>query len=189
MNKHFANISLHSSHIYVADYTLSTQSDKGVEISDTPFNDIHYCTLNNPRGIECWGVNFEKNRGVFRTEETGEQASQCECMVASKNAQKKGWVCLMELKYCLEKNIESNSENAFNQLTACFDYLKNKGIINLKIHRVYFNISIPDHSSKQPFNRFSFSQDRIIDLKKTKSIQFLGLNEIRVLNESYLATA
>ena len=189
MNRHFSHISSHSSHFYIADYTEQTRSVKGVEISDAPFYDIHYCTVNNPRSIECWAVNFERNSSVFKIAETSEQASQCECMIASKNAQKKGWVCLIELKYCLEKNVENNSENAFNQLVACFDYLKSRGILDLKIHRIYLNISIPDHSNKQPFNNFSFSQDRIIDLKKTKSVQFLGFNEIRILNESYLATA
>ena len=188
MNRHFSNISSHSAHFYIADYTEQTQSVKGVEISDKPFDDIHYCTINNPRSIECWCVNFERNRSVFKISETSEYASQCECMIASKNAQKKGWVCLIELKYCLEKNVENNSENAFNQLVACFVFLKSKGIIDLKKHRVYFNISIPDHSSKQPFNSFSFSQDRILDLNKTKSVHFLGYNEIKVLNESCLAT-
>ena len=189
MNKHFSNISTHISHIYIADYTEQTRSAQGVEISDTPFDDIQYCTVNNPRNIECWGVNFEKNRSIFKLEGTKDYAPQCECMIVSKNAHKKSWVCLMELKYCSEKNVESNSEDAFKQLTNCFDYLKDKGIIDLKTHRVYFNISIPDHSNKQPFNSFSFSQDRIINLKKTKFVQLLGFNEIKVLNECYLATA
>ena len=189
MNKHFPNILSHSSHIYIADYTNQEQSAKGVEISDTPFTDIQFCTVNNPKDIECWSVNFEKNQGVFRCTDTEKQAKQCECMVAAKNAQKKGWVCLMELKYCLEKNIENNSEEAFKQLTNSFKLLKDKRIIDLKKHRVYFNISIPDHSNKQPFNSFSFSQDKIIELKKIESVQFLGFNEIKVLNEGYLATA
>ena len=187
MNRYFPDISSHSSHFYIADYTRKTRSAKGVEISDTPFSDIHYCTVSNPRNIECWGVNFEKNQGVFKIANTGEQAKQCECLIASKNAKKKGWVCLVELKYCLEQNVVSNSKDAFNQLIACFDYLKDRDILDLKIHRVYFNISIPDHSNKQPFN--NFSQDITIDLMKNKSIRLLGSNEIKVLNEGYLATA
>ena len=189
MNRYFSHISSHSSDFYIADYTQKTQSVKGVKISDMPFEDIKYCTISNPRGIECWGVNFENNQSVFKLEETKEYAPQCECMIASKNAKRKGWVCLMELKYCLEKNIESNSGDAFNQLIDCFNYMKIKGIIDLKTHRVYFNISIPDHSNKQPFINFSFSQNRILELKKTMSIQVLGFNKIKVLNEGYLATA
>ena len=185
MNNHFTNITSHSSHIYIADYTQQTQSAKGVVISDTHFNDIRYCTINNSNNIECWGVNFEKNRSVFKIAGTGEQVSQCECMIASKNAKKKGWVCLMELKYCSEKNVRGNSVKAFNQLIACFDYLKGKGIINLKKHRVYLNISVPDHSNKQPFNRF-LSPNEIIGLKKTKSVQLLGFNKIEVLDDDYL---
>jgi hypothetical protein len=190
MNRHFNYISEYSSHIYIADYTQQTQSVGGVEISDTPFDDIKYCTVSNPKNIECWGVNFEKNPNVFKLEDANNPVSQCECMIVSKNnAKEKGWVCLMELKYCLEKNIKKNSKGAFNQLVSTFDYLKGKGIIELKIHRVYFNISIPDHSNKQPFNSFSFSQDKIIDLKRTKSIHFLGFNEIKVLDEGYLVKA
>ena len=192
MNRHFNHISEHSSHIYIADYTQQakqTKSARGVKIRNVPFTDIKFCTVNNPRNIECWGVNFEKNPNVFKSEDTNSSVSQCECMIVSKNAQKKGWVCLMELKYCLEKNIKRNSGGAFNQLVSCFDYLIGKGIIDLKKHRVYFNISIPDHSSKQPFNSFSFSQDKIIDLKRTKSIQFLGFNEIKILDEGYLTKA
>lgn len=186
MNNFFSNRSEHSSHIYIADYTQQTQSERGVEISDDPFNDIQYCTFKNPRNTTCWGINFERNSGVFRIDGTSQSAPQCECMIASKNAQKKAWVCLMEMKYCLEKNVDSNSENAFNQLIACFNYLKGKGIIDLKRHRVYLNISIPDHSNKQPFNSFSFSQNRILELKKNERVQFLGYNEIKILNEAYL---
>jgi hypothetical protein len=187
MNKHFSNISSHSSNIYIADYTELTKSAKGVEISDAPFSDIQFCTVSNPRGIECWGINFEKNPDVFQITDTEEaQTSQCECMIASKKSQERAWVCLMELKYCSDERIRRRSNEAFKQLTNSFNHLKENGIIDLKKHRVYFIISIPEHSNREPFSSFVFSQDKKLELKKTKKFQLLNYNEIEVLNEGYL---
>ena len=167
--------------VYVADYTNQTQSKVGVCILETEPSDISYFHLVDKKRIEYWCVNFEENTNFFE-----QGVNQCECMFASKNARKKGWVCLVELKYCLEKNVEINSENAFSQLKNTMAYLIDKDVIELKRHRVYLNISIPDHSHKEPFLSFMSTQDDVLNALEEKRIQVLGYNEVLILNEGYL---
>jgi hypothetical protein len=184
MNKIFPHVSEHNSHVYIADYTESTKSAKGVEISDAKFPDIKCCTFKNDRRVACWGINFEKNKRIFKIGRG--KVDQCECMLVSKDAKKKGWLCLVELKYCKEKNVDTNAYDAYGQLKATFDHLVSKDIISLANHRVYFNISIPDHSNKEPFLNFIFSQDDILEIKSREKIHVLGYNTIEILNEGYL---
>lgn len=184
MNDFFCNTSEHKSHIYIADYTQQTNSERGVEISDIEFDDIQYCQFENNRNIICHGVNFEKNKKAFTA--GGKLVEQCECMIASQKANKKRWLCLVELKYCKDKNIEENAKTAYSQLESTYNYLVESGIIDLNKHRVYFNISIPDHTHKEPFHGFVLSQEDILDIKKRKKIHILGYNTVGILNESYL---
>ena len=167
--------------VYVADYTNQTLSKEGVRILEAEPSDINYFHLVDKKRIEYWGVNFEENTKFFE-----QGINQCECMFASKNARNKRWVCLVELKYCLEKNVEINSENAFLQLRNTMSYLVGKDVIDLKHHRVYLNISIPDHSHKEPFLSFISTQDEVLTALEENRIQVLGYNEVLILNEGYL---
>lgn len=176
----FNNVKSFDGDAYVVDYTNLTHSEKGVEISSVK-PDIHYFHLINKKHVEYWGVNFEENAKFF---EKG--TNQCECMFVSKNARKKGWSCLVELKYCLEKNITGNSESAFLQLKGTLSYLIEKNVIDLKRHRVYLNISIPDHSHKEPFLSFMATQDETISALAEHKIMVLGYNEVLILNEGFL---
>lgn len=165
---------------YLMDYTQSTGSRQKVCISETAPDDITCFHLLNPRNVAYWAINFEENPAVLKG------SDQCECMFASSKATSKGWVCLVELKYCLEKNIEGNSEHAFKQLWDTLDKLIELHIIDYKSHRIYLNISIPDHSYRAPFTAFQNSQDELLEVLETHKVKLLGYNEALILNEAFI---
>lgn len=165
---------------YVMDYTKQTQSRKKVCITSTPPEDITYFHLINQRKIAYWAVNFEENPSVLKG------SDQCECMFASSKATSKGWICFVELKYCLEYNIERNATHAFEQLHTTLDQLVKKDIIDHRSHRIYFNISMPDHSDKAPFIAFRATQDALLTVLEEYKVHLLGYNEALILNEGFL---
>ena len=185
MNNVFPLAKVYNVDCYVADYTEQTKSQKGVEISVSKFEDIASFHLKNPNLIEFWGINFEECDSFFKDSETGVKISQCECMFASKNAKKKGWICLVELKYCKEKNIGNNSEKAYDQLFTTLDFLKEKGVLCPKTHRIYLNYSVPDYSNKEPFAAFRYTPEELMNYKK-QGIQILGYNNVLIFNEGFI---
>ncbi|EIY39213.1 hypothetical protein HMPREF1064_00552 [Phocaeicola dorei CL02T12C06] len=121
---------------YVMDYTQATAGKRKVCIKEEDPDDIASFHLINPRKTTYWAVNFEENPAVLKG------SDQCECMFVSSRASSKGWVCLVELKYCLEKNIERNAGDAFKQLYETLNKLVELNIVDYKSHRIYLNISI-----------------------------------------------
>lgn len=180
MDKFFNKAKTYCSDCYVVDYTNETNSKRGVEIHTEQPEDIAYFHVKDPKKIEYWGINFEEHPAFFKG------VSQCECMFASKKFNKKGWACLVELKYCLEKNVESNSGAAFAQLNNTLDFLKGKGVLDSDNYRIYLNISIPDHSNKEPFLSFISTQDDVLDKLKNERVQVLGYNQVLILNEGFI---
>lgn len=154
----FPNHQAMNGEAYVMDYTEATQSKQKVCITEKPPKDIAYFHLMNPRKIAYWAINFEENPAVLKG------FNQCECMFASSQSTSKGWVCLVELKYCKEKNIERNSESAFKQLCETLNRLVELSILDYQSHRIYLNISIPEHTHKEPFTAFQNTQDELLDL-------------------------
>lgn len=138
---------------YVMDYTQATAGKRKVCIKEEDPDDIASFHLINPRKTTYWAVNFEENPAVLKG------SDQCECMFVSSRASSKGWVCLVELKYCLEKNIERNAGDAFKQLYETLNKLVELNIVDYKSHRIYLNISIPEHSHRAPFTAFQNTQD------------------------------
>lgn len=178
----FPTICSHSVDVYVADYTNLTQSARKVEISEEPFGDISYFHLRNPRRVRLVSVNLECNKSLVQG------TKQCECLFRSSNAKKKPWLLLLELKYCLDKevNLKDNAEYALTQLNDTHQVLISKGGEVFTNNRVYMNISIPDHSHRQPFSNFIYPQNMILKYFEVNKIQLLGYNSLEVLNESYI---
>lgn len=174
------NYSEMTSDAFVADYTNQTNSHRKVEILSTKPQYICIFHLKNPNEISYWAVNLEENASLLKGSE------QCECMFAANKAKRKGWVCLVELKYCMEKNIENNATHAYNQLRGTFDKLIELEILDIKTHRIYLNISVPEHSHKEPFTAFLTTQDEMLDKNKTDKINLLGYNEALILNEGFI---
>ena len=186
----FPHIENHNSDIYIADYTEYSKthdtSVSGVKILANKPGELEVFHLKNKKGISIDAVNFEENQSVLKDEQ-GKVVKQCECMCASSGAKNKGWLFLLELKYCLDKNIASNAGNALRQLEKTFLFLRDeKKIINRQCHRVYWIISIPDHSSKAPFDAFVLDQDKKLKYKQDLDVIIFGENAVEVLNEGYL---
>ena len=187
MDRVFSNAQLFNGDCFVADYSeqsKKTGENKKVVLSSEELQDISTFHLRNPRGIEYWGVNFEKNDAFFHT--SGKKVRQCECMFVSKHAKHKAWACFIELKYCQSKNIESNSDEAYEQLFSTLSYLIQKGVLNKEDYRFYLNYSSPDHSNREPFFSFKFSPSERLKYRKEFGIQILGYNQVLILNEAYI---
>lgn len=178
----FANYQNMIGDAYVMDYTQATASQRKVCITQNAPEDIAYFHLINPRKVDYWAINFEENAAVLKG------SDQCECMFASSKATSKGWVCLVELKYCLEKNIKGNSEHAFRQLHDTLKKLVELQIIDHHSHRIYLNISIPEHSYRAPFTAFQNTQDELLEILEEHKVKLLGYNEALILNEGYIKT-
>lgn len=185
MNNYFERARLYEADCFVADYTLQTKNQRGVELSETPFTDIAFFHLANPAAIAYWGVNFEEHAAFFKDPVTHKTLSQCECMFVSHHANRKAWVCLVEMKYCLENNIKSNAYKAYGQLQDTLTYLKANGVLNDEKHRFYLNYSVPDYSNREPFTSFLFTPEDLLEYKR-KGISLLGYNNVLVLNEEYV---
>ncbi len=132
----FNNAQMYNTDTYVADYTEMTSSKKGVEILVYDPTEIDTFHLENPHKLSYWGVNFEEHKGYFTK---GRQ--DCECMFISDHS--KPWLLLLEMKYCMEKNIPTNAIKALAQLNDTFQLLKEKGFVDEKVAHIFFNIGVP----------------------------------------------
>ena len=167
---------------FAVDYTNQTDSCRGVEISNTPPTDINYFYLENRGKIEFWGVNFEKCSSLFEKKE-----ENCECMFVAKQAKNLKMACLIELKYCLDKerNLIENTAKAKSQLINSLRILLENGILNTRDYKIYLNISIPD-SAKIPFTSFLVTTPDSISRAKDDGYTLWGYNKLRILNASFL---
>lgn len=180
IKKAFRKVLEFDTDVYVADYTNQTNSERGVVIANDAFIDIAYFHLHNDNAVPLWVVNFEENAG-FIPEGTG----NCECMFRVRNVEK-GWWLLCELKYCQERNIETNADTAYHQLQDTWKLLVDRKVINKKRSKTFLNISVPDHSHRAPFISFVSTQDEQIKWRKKNKIHLLGHNDVLVVNEGIL---
>lgn len=166
---------------FIVDYTNKTDSLRGVELLKSPPNDINYFQLINRGAIEFWGVNFEKCSSLFK-----KGSENCECMFVAKQAKNLKWACLVELKYCLDKepNLTENINYAKSQLINTLQILFDNAVLNNKDYKIYLNISIPD-SAQIPFTSFLTTPD-IIAQSKEEGFILYGFNKLKILNASFL---
>ena len=87
-------------------------------------------------------------------------------MFSSCYAKKKMWVLMLEMKYSKEKNIKENAEDALDELEKTRDRLFEKGVLNHDEYRLYFNISFPEYTLREPFQSFLFGPDELLDYKE-----------------------
>ena len=109
---------------------------------------------------------------------------QCESMFTPVTGDRP-FVLLLEMKYCLPKNADENSLDAFLQLKRTLTYLEQKEIINRNQHRIYLNISIP-WSSAEPFESFRDTQNDIIEALENDKIAILGYNSLLIHTETHI---
>lgn len=183
---------LYDGDTYVADYTEAWQQahkaglpepeNSGVVISEQSFADIKSFHLKNDNQVEYWGVNLEKNKSLFASGE-----KDCECVFQSAKFKKKGWLLLLELKYCKdeERNLTDNLDKAVKQVTQTYQTLVSSKIVDSEQLRVYCNIAAPP-SSREPFTSFLTTQDAAKKLLDGSKIHLLGFNEVLIMNEGYI---
>ncbi len=176
MNRYFNSAEQHNDDAYVADYSELTKQERGVEIMYEEPNDIHTFHLSNPNHHPYWAINLEKSPALFRGE------SNCECMFTSirNDHGTKKWALFVELKYCKEKNIRENSAYAIHQLVNTQRIIKEHNYID-KHYKIFLNISIPDHSHKEPFTSFIWTPDDIKQMQDQLGVIILGYNQVIIL--------
>lgn len=180
MKKYFKKARLYDKGVFVADYTQATHSRKGVVIATKEFEDIASFYLENENEIPFWSINFEEHEAFFRNIE-GQLISNCECMFLPK--QKKGWVCLLELKYCYEYNIFRNQNKASSQLDTTLAALWCKGVLKREdVSKVYLNVAMPEYPQREPFVSFRRTQHQTLMDAYNKVIR-LGNNHLAILDQ------
>lgn len=189
MDKVFSGCTVSNSDSFVVDYTNDDDKNvakRGVEITPEDPGYAHGAFhLIDGCGVDYFSVNFEHTPAFF-TREDGKKLRNCECMFSSCYAKKKKWVLLLEMKYSKEKNIRENAENAIDELEKTRDRLLEKGVLNHDEYRIHFDISFPEHTSREPFQSFLFGPKELLDYKEKQKVNLMGYNRVLVANGAYL---
>lgn len=191
MNKNIFPYQEFDCDIFVGDYTEYAKSHPeragvGVVFADKPFSDLNTLHIINCRRILTAIVNFEKCEYLLKNEK-GEQVKQCEGLCFASRAKKHGWVLLIEMKYCSDKNIGKNVDAAKFQLEKSLDYLRHTINAIEENDRVYWVLAIPDHSELEPFNSFVYSQDDLLELRERLGVVlFFRQNELEIHTDAHL---
>ena len=189
MNRVFAGCVVLNSDSYVVDYTNDDDKDiakRGVEITTMNPGYKHgaFHLIDNS-GVDYNSVNFEHTPAFFMGKD-GKKFRNCECMFSSCYAKKRKWMLLLEMKYGKEKNIKENAEDALDELEKTKDRLFEKGVLNYDEYRLYFDISFPEYTSREPFQSFLFSPNELLAYKEKQKVNLMGYNCIMVANGAYL---
>ena len=179
MNRFFSVVKDHTSNLYIADYTLQSNGQKKVQISNTPFTNIPFFSINNPTNHFFQSVNFEKNK---LKNCSGNLIKQCECLCASRD--NNGWICLIELKYCTAKNIRGNVSVAYQQLVSTYNFIKSKNVLAGR-KLIYLIFSLPEHN-RAPFENFIFTQAELQRIRRSEGYIIRGINSIEIENATHL---
>lgn len=192
MDKVFAGCKVSKSDSFVVDYTNDVDKNvakRGVEITpENPGYEHGAFHLIDGYDVDYYTVNFEHTPAFF-TDTDGKKLRNCECMFLSCYAKKKKWVLLLEMKYSKEKNIQDNAIEALDELEKTRDRLMEKGVLNHDEYRFYFDISFPEHTSREPFQSFLFSPNELLDYKEKQKVNLMGYNSVLVANGAYLRPA
>ena len=167
---------------YVADYTESTENEKGVVIYTSPILDIpcFHLKKKNQQHLPYLAINLEKYAQFVKGIEN------CECIFYSLGDVKKPWILFLETKYVHKaENIDNHSSKAFFQMKATLEKTEKLGLIDRDATRIYFVYSTPGYEEIDPFNSFKFTQDFLLGIKD-EGINLLGSNSILIATPSYL---
>lgn len=193
MNRIFDTIQEFDTDVYFCDFTEYQQTHHssdlpaGVLISENACAIISSFHILNPNKIKILAINFEQHLGVFKDEHHN-LIAQCECMAFSeRNDHGKGWLMLLELKYCLEKNIQVNVEQALSQLVTFFLYLRDeKQMFQEKEFHNFLIFSIPEYSKRVPFTAFITDPDILLQYQEKFHVTIWGETEVKALTTRHL---
>lgn len=193
MEKIFRETERFESDIFIGDYTQYANSHptcekSGVIMSNMLLADIKSLHFVNKQHIPVLAVNFEKNLSYFRGNDN-ELVSNCECMLVSYKARKKGWLILAELKYCggNPRTVNENFEEALSQVRNTFLYLRDvKHLFGETDYRYIWVVSLPEHDEMIPFSQFYPSPERILTYKELFHVNLICSNTIEILTHQHV---
>ena len=193
MENVFTDTQRFESEIYVGDYTNYAESHphceyNGVVMSNMPLQHIACLHFSNRQHIPVLAVNFEKNLGYFKKD--GHQiASNCECMLVSDKARRRGWLILAELKYCGgdPRTVMENFSQALAQVRDTFSYLRDvKHLFAEFEYRYVWVVSLPEHNELVPFSQFYPSPERILEYKDLYHVSLVSANEVVIRTHQHV---
>ena len=196
MEEIFKEIIRFESDFFVGDYKQYAESQgdskfSGVILSNVPLPEIRSLHFLNRQHVPVLAVNFEKNLGYFK-EDDGRLVSNCECMLVSDKARRKGWLILAELKYCggNPRTINDNFEKAITQLRDTFLYLRDKKhLFGIGDFRYIWVVSLPEHDELIPFSQFYPSPERLLDYKEKLNVNLISSNIIEIQTHQHVRSA
>ncbi len=189
------NLNNITDNLFIVDYT---EYHKNHPIESLPSNGVMFieepdcrlgafCILNSNH-ISYKAINVEENQGLL-TNSLGKLVKQCECIFKANREEGRRWIMLLELKYCKERNIPTNMQNALYELEECYDFLKNeKHYFEDSSYLIYLCVSHPEYEVVTPFENFLCNQNKLLELKE-KGVIFLYCNAIKILTPEYLVKA
>lgn len=189
----FGQTTRYESEVYIGDYTEYVKSHPdcgyhGVVISNMPIALISSLHIHNPVHIPMMGVNFEKNLDVFKSGD-GTIVSNCECMLVSDKASKKGWLFLAELKYCggSLQAVQRNLEKAFGQMESTYLHLRDeKHVFVQGEYRCAWVVSLPEHDDLIPFSSFMAQPELLLDFKDKYGVDIFTDNNLMVVSHEHI---
>ena len=174
--------------IYVADFSVRTNKERGVEIHDNvPSNpndesqDMDCLQIHNEQQISIDFNIFDDHQ--FKNE-VNEDIEHCECCLFPSENNDKSWLAFIEIKDCKAKNISVYKEKTKNQIISTVNLFRQNNIIAGQ--KIYGIISMPR-------KKISFNDAILGDivtqtaLKREYHILFHATNQISIDNE-YLIT-
>lgn len=168
---------------YVADYTNVSDSERGVEISTQPFDDITYFSLikKGYGNIPYQAINLEKFPSFIKG------IDNCECIFNALSERGRPWLLFLETKYCKKpENIDNYPVKAYNQMAETLDRLIERTDIKEKTRRIYFVYSVPLFPEYEPFGAFSVSQNEMLRFLEQRGIILMGYNSMLIQTPQYL---
>ena len=173
--------------IYVADFSLRTEGERGVEIyTENPL------TPDGTQAMDCLTLTNEEKLNIdfsifddhqFKKEGKDKDDSHCECCFFLSDSDESSWISFVEIKDCKPKNVLSYKEKVKEQIISTVNHFKKKGII-AENKRIYGIISFP-RRNKVAFNDYIFrTHQDILEMKKRHGVLFLPSNTIKVTSKS-----
>ena len=181
---------LNSPVIYVADFSLRTERERGVEVyTENPLTpdgtQVMDClTLTNEEQLNIDFSIFDDHQ--FKKEGKDKDDSHCECCFFLSDSDENSWISFVEIKDCKPKNVLSYKEKVKEQILSTVSHFKKREII-AEGKRIYGIISFP-RRNKVAFNDYIFrTHQEILEMKKKYGILFLPYNTIKVSPEKLAA--
>lgn len=174
--------------IYVADFSLRTEGDRGVEVYTkkplTPDETraMDCLTLINDKQLKIEFSIFDDHQFKKEADECKDD-SHCECCFFPSESDESSWISFVEIKDCKPKNIALYRDKAKQQIISTIDHFKKNGIIS-ESKKMYGIISFP-RRTKTDFNDYILgSHQDILEMRRKHGVLFLATNTVSIISKA-----